>query len=85
MVTTPSGLFSAGAFAPGFGDALLLTKDGALWTLTIRPDSSKFAAGVKKLKMLVNQAVGFLPGKPQLFNPKEFPIDPTPRKLWELP
>ena len=77
--------FEPCALAPGFGSALLLTKDGALWTLTIRPDASKFAAGLTKVKALLNQLAGFLPGAPQPFNLKEFRIDPTPQKLWELP
>ena len=71
------------SLAPCFGGALLLTKDGAIWTLSIGPDTSKFAVGVTKLKLLSNQLLGVLPGHPQPFNPKEFRIDPSLRRQWQ--
>jgi hypothetical protein len=77
--------FEPWSLAPGLGNALLLTKDGTLWTLSIRPDTSKFAVGLTKLKVLLNQLLGRLPWRPQPFDPKEFRITPTPQKLWELP
>jgi len=77
--------FEAWALAPGYGDAALLTRDGTLWTLSISPDVSKFALGLAKLKRVADQALAFLPHHPQPFNLKEFRVDVTPRKLWELP
>jgi hypothetical protein len=77
--------FEAWSLAPGFGDACLLTRDGALWTLTIHPQRGRFAATLKKTKGLVNQLLRGLPGHPQPFNLREFPINPTPRKQWQWP
>jgi hypothetical protein len=77
--------FEPWSLAPGLGDALLLTKDGGLWTLTFRPDTSKFAMRLKKCKEMLNQMVRGLPGHPQPFDPKKFLINPTPQKIWELP
>lgn len=77
--------FEPWALAPGYGDAFLLTWDGSLWTLSVRPDASKFVLGLARFKMLADQALALLPRHPQPFNLKEFRLDPTPRKLWELP
>jgi alpha-tubulin suppressor-like RCC1 family protein len=77
--------FEAWSLAPGLGDACLLTRDGALWTLTIHPQRGKFAATLLKAKGRINQLLGLLPGHPQPFNLNKFPIDPTPRKQWQLP
>jgi hypothetical protein len=77
--------FEPWALAPGFGDALMLTRDGTLWNLSVGPDVSKFAIKLAKLKMLVNRVFAYLLGRRQPFDPKEFSIVPTVRKLWELP
>jgi hypothetical protein len=77
--------FEPWALAPGYGDAFLLTRDGTLWTLSVRPDASRSALRLAKLKALANQALALLPRHPQPFDPNEFRLDPTPRKLWELP
>jgi Regulator of chromosome condensation (RCC1) repeat len=77
--------FEAWSLAPGLGDACLLTRDGAVWTLTIHPQRGKFAVTLKKTKELANQLLRRLPAHPQPFNPLEFPIDPTPRKQWQWP
>ena len=77
--------FEPWALAPRLGSAFLLTRDGTLWALSIRPDASKFALGLVRLKTLGNQALAFLPGHPQPFDPNEFRLAPTRRKLWELP
>ena len=77
--------FEAWSIAPGLGDACLLTRDGALWTLTIHPQRSRFATTIMRVKGWVNKLLHGLPGRPQPFNLNKFPIDPTPRKLWQLP
>jgi hypothetical protein len=77
--------FEAWALAPGLGDACLLTRDGALWTLSIHPPRGNFAAALKQTKGWVNQLLRVLPGHPQPFNLREFPINPTPRKQWQWP
>jgi hypothetical protein len=77
--------FEPWVLAPGFGDALLLTRDGTLWNLSVGPDVSKFALRLARLKTLVNRTLAFLQRHPQPFNLKEFRIAPTVRKLWELP
>ena len=76
--------FEAWSLATGFGDACLLTRDGALWTLTIHPQSADFAAALMRTMGSVNQLIRGLPGHPQPFSISEFPIDPTPRKQWQL-
>jgi alpha-tubulin suppressor-like RCC1 family protein len=77
--------FEAWSLAPGLGDACLLTRDGVLWTLTIHPERGQFAAALLKAKGLINQLLGVLPGHPQPFNLREFRINPTPRKQWQVP
>jgi hypothetical protein len=77
--------FEPWALAPGIGDALLLTRNGSLWTLSVGPDVSRSALRLARLKGLVNQTLASLPGHRQPFDLKEFRLDPTPRKLWELP
>lgn len=77
--------FEAWSLAAGLSDACLLTRDGALWTLSIHPQRGKFAAALLKAKGLINQLLGVLPGHPQPFNLREFRINPTPRKQWQLP
>lgn len=77
--------FEAWALAPGLGDACLLTRDGALWTLTVHPQRGKFATTLKQTKGLANQWLRRLPGHPQPFDLREFPINPTPRKQWQWP
>jgi alpha-tubulin suppressor-like RCC1 family protein len=77
--------FEPWALAPGLGDALLLTRDGALWNLSVGPDVSKFALKLARLKALLNRTFANLPGHWQPFDLKEFRVVPTVRKLWELP
>jgi hypothetical protein len=77
--------FEPWALAPGFGDALLLTRDGSLWTLSVGPDVSLSGLRLAKLKALVNRTLASLPGHRQPFDPREFRLAPTVRKLWELP
>jgi hypothetical protein len=77
--------FEPWALAPGFGDALLLTRDGSLWALSVGPDVSRSALRLARLKALANQTLASLPGHRQPFDLREFRLDPTPRKLWELP
>jgi alpha-tubulin suppressor-like RCC1 family protein len=77
--------FEPWALAPGLGDALLLTRDGTLWNLSVGPDTSRSALRLARLKALVNQTLASLPGHRQPFDLKEFRIVPTVRKLWELP
>jgi len=77
--------FEPWALAPGFGDALLLTRDGALWNLSVGSDVSKSAMRLARLKELVNQTLASLPGHRQPFDLKEFRLAPTVRKFWELP
>ncbi len=78
--------FEAWSLAPGLGDACLLTRDGALWTLTIHPQRGRFATTLRKTKVLANQLLGRLPGHPQPFNLREFgPINPSLRKQWQWP
>ena len=78
--------FEAWSLAPGLGDACLLTRDGALWTVTIHPQRGKFAAALMRTKVLVNQLFRGLPGHPQPFDLRKFgPINPTLRKQWQLP
>ena len=74
----------AWSIAAGFGTACLLTRDGALWTLTIHPQRGQFDAALLKAKGLINQLLAVLPGHPQPFNLREFRINPTPRKQWQL-
>ena len=77
--------FEPWALAPGFGNALLLARDGTLWSLSFRPDTSRSAIGLLWLKTTLNQAARYLPGHPQPFDLKEFHVEPITRKLWELP
>jgi len=77
--------FEAWAIAPGLGSALVLTKDGALWTFDIRPEVNRLASMEAKLKARLNRIVGALPGHAQPFNLKRFRINPHPHRLWQLP
>jgi len=77
--------FEPWALAPGVGDAMLLTRDGSLWTLSVLPDSSGFELGLAQLKTLLNRTLAHLLGSPEPFDEKAFRIDPRVRRLWELP
>ncbi len=77
--------FDPCSFAPCGGDALLLTEDGVLWDLSIEPDRGKFATTIAGLKQSLNQACAILPGRPQPFDPRNVPVKPDLKKLWELP
>jgi hypothetical protein len=81
-----SARFDPWSYAPKLGDALLLTRDGTIWMLTIEPDTGKYATAVKKVKSLLNQASTILPGRPKLFDlNNNFPIRPCFEKIWTLP
>jgi hypothetical protein len=77
--------FEPWALAPEVGDAMLLTRYGSLWTLSVLPDSSGFDLEMARLKTLVNQTLAHLPGSPEPFDEEAFRIDLRVRKLWELP
>lgn len=87
-LATPTRLpmsFDPWSFAPKLGDALILTRDGTIWLLTVEPDTGKYAATIKKLKTLLNQATAILPGRPKFFNPNNFPIRAQIQKIWTVP
>jgi hypothetical protein len=63
--------------------ALALKTDGTIWNLSLHTDSGKLAKTLEKLKLLLNQMFGFLPGHPQPFNP--YGIHPAFQKVWTTP
>lgn len=70
------------AFANGFGNSLLLTRDGTLWTWgdRIGAPSSR-----NRLWLLIDQLVSKLPGKFARFNTQARVTDSDPYRLWEFP
>jgi len=76
--------FDAWALSAGFGSATVLTRDGALWKLSVTNDYSKFAVSLRKSKILLNHISGAFTRTPP-FNTNEARIIPNCQKLWQLP
>jgi alpha-tubulin suppressor-like RCC1 family protein len=75
--------FEPWAFSTGWRNTALLTKDGTLWTWGARLGASD-PVWLMELKAFVNRTFGGL-SRRLPFQLSEFPVDPAPYKLWELP
>lgn len=72
------------AFATGFGNTLLLTHDGTLWTWGERLGSDN-PTSVQRIKKTVNDVLNKFPGHLGRFTTTGARNDYTPYRLWELP
>jgi alpha-tubulin suppressor-like RCC1 family protein len=74
--------FEPWAFAPGYANTLLLTRDGKLWTWGKRLG---YGRSINPVQRFINGIARALPGHRMPFKPKDEKKDVVPFKLWELP
>lgn len=87
VVNAPERLFldlDPWAFATGFGNTLVLTKDGKLLTWGKRLGSDRYPR-VIKVKKTLNEFIERIPFHIKPFDTEGFIIDRAPFVLWELP
>jgi alpha-tubulin suppressor-like RCC1 family protein len=79
--------FEPWAFAldAGWGNTVLLTKDGTLWTWGMRLGAPNMSARTRKWKMRLARFLQRLPGHPEGFSFQGATVDASPNKLWKLP
>jgi len=80
--------FEPWAFAPGYGNTVLLTRDGTLWTWGTRLGSgSNSRSLVNRLKGALDSILARVLGRPLFAHPTRDSdlSDPVPHRLWEFP
>src|SRR6266436_3075401 len=79
--------FEPWAFAPGYGNTVLLTRDGTLWTWGTRLGSgSNSRSLLNRLQEALNSILARVLGHPPFVQPtRDYLSDPVPHRLWEFP
>jgi alpha-tubulin suppressor-like RCC1 family protein len=77
--------FEPWAFATGYGNCVLLTKDGTLWTWGERVGSTSQPRAFEKLKDQWNQLMSRLLKRGYSGSGHQPKTDSAPFKIWELP